>query len=267
MAVARDGTRRQSGQRLAANHLAVVLHEATTAGRLYPRYDDAADLLVVESLARPDLPYGVNVDSLVLFDLDSERKPVDFELLRPRRLWQVVEPFPETPRSIGPADLAFTEATVQRKHIRLPVHVITNAEHSCVRITFGRGRGAVEAVELSAQCMALIAGEQLIGFDLVIPPWTPNQRRRLHSTVEVRPGSNNVAVKLQYGAEDWGLVRRDQTSGETLLHVLPRATGESWTFEVNDLLVLLERATRDAETLSGRGEAPAEESRAAQQRG
>lgn len=251
MAVARDGTRRQGGQRLATNALGVVLRDATTAGRLYPRYDGAADLLVVESLERPDLPHGVNVDSLVLFDLDAERSLVDFELLRPRRLWQVVEPFPDPLLSNGPADIAFTEATVNQAHVRLPVHVITNAEHSRVRITFGRRRGAEQAVELSPDCRALIAGERLVGFDLVISPWTPDQRRRFHSTVEVRPGSEPTAVKLQYGAEDWGLMRRDPESDVIDVRILPRATGESWAFDVDELLVFLESARRQAASLGG----------------
>ena len=256
MAVARDGARRQGGQRLTANAITIELREPTAAGCLYPRYDDAADLLVVESQARRDLPYGVNIDSLVLFDLDAERKPVDFELLRPRRLWQVVEPFPETPPSIGPADIAFTEATVDREHLRLPVHVISNAEHSRVRIAFGKGRDGVQAVELSHDCAALIAGERLIGFDLVIPPWTPEARKRLHSTIELGSGADDVLAKLQYGAEEWGLLRHDRSSGKTHLEILPRATGESWAFELNHLLAALERANRDVAALRGGGEAP-----------
>ncbi len=229
--------------------LTVVVTDATTAGRIYPRYDDAADLLIVERLVRPDLPYGVNVNSLVLFDLDSERRLVDFELLRPRRLWQVVEPFPETPRSVGPADIAFTEAAVDREHVRLPVHVITNAEHSRVKIMFGRGRGAVKAVELSADCQALIAGERLVGFDVVISPWTPDQRRHFHTTVEVRPGTEGVAVKLQYGTEDWGVMHRNPGSDVIDLRILPRATGEGWDFDVDELLAFLHRARRQAASL------------------
>ena len=143
--------------------LRVRLRPASGSGRLRPRYDAEADLLEVGSAIRREWPYGVDIDGRVIFDLDRDRVLANFDLLIPRRLWQLAEEM-AAPQAARAADLEFEAETVAKKSFHLPVRVRTNSSKSCAVISFGHNGGSGSAVELSGDCYAFVDSGVLTGF-------------------------------------------------------------------------------------------------------
>lgn len=145
----------------------VELSAPTQAGRLFPKYDNEADLLEVCSRVPRPWPFGVNADSLVIFDIDSDRTLANFDLIIPKRYWPVAKP-DERPQVSRKADLVFTKETLEHKNFLLSVYVKTNNDRSLLTIRFGEAEGKAQAVELSEACIALVESNRLVGFFLIL---------------------------------------------------------------------------------------------------
>lgn len=149
--------------------LRVELRPATGAGRLYPRY--GADILSLESRLRRPWAYGVNLDSLIIFDLDADRVLANVDVLLPRRRWRTARAL-DVPRVWKQADLIFTPETVAHKNFSLPISTAAVEHKTRVRIEFGSPANtpapAVRAIALSEACLALVQDDILIGFDVTL---------------------------------------------------------------------------------------------------
>jgi hypothetical protein len=141
----------------------VYLRRPTVHGRLYPRYDDEADLLVVSRALLEPCPYGIDVDGTLVFDLDADHVLANFELLVPKRLWHVVSTS-EAPRPSREAEIVFSQSSVIQKSFHLPLEVRTNELQSYADIRIGRSEKEAIWVALSGSCFALLTRDRLKGF-------------------------------------------------------------------------------------------------------
>lgn len=145
--------------------ITVELLPPTPQGRLWPRYDADADILVAESPFPREWPYGIDIDGRIIFDIDKQRRLANFDLHIPRRLWKVRQ-------GVGPPtrarehDIMFTTETLNEKSFSIDLEVTTNSERTEARILFGERPAleAVQAVKLSDQCFAYVDGGRLAGF-------------------------------------------------------------------------------------------------------
>lgn len=141
----------------------VKLRDATERGRLYPRYDEEADVLELSSTVPRDWPHGIDIDGRIIFDLDADRVLVNLDLLIPRRRWKIT-PSLEPPQASRSADLEIAEISLAHKSFHLPLEVTTNEPRSCARILFGKVEHQSSQVALSSRCLAFIEEDRLIGF-------------------------------------------------------------------------------------------------------
>jgi len=137
----------------------------TEAGRLYPYYDKEVDVLVVCShFARP-WPFGFDIDTDVIFDLDEWRVLANIDMRIPRREWKTEGFGADAPMIAPPGDLAFTPETVEARSFSLPLAVRTDVQTGRVSIRFSTLRPD-RVVSLSPVCIAFLRQDELLGFDV-----------------------------------------------------------------------------------------------------
>lgn len=145
--------------------ITVRLLPPTPQGRLWPRYNADADILVAESRFHQEWPYGIDIDGRIIFDIDEQRRLANFDLHIARRLWKVRQ-------GVGPPtrarehDIMFTTEALNEKSFSMDLEVTTNSERTEARILFGERPtlDALEAVKLSDQCFAYVDDGRLAGF-------------------------------------------------------------------------------------------------------
>ncbi len=142
--------------------LRVVAEPPTSAGRLYPRYDPQAGMLMAESTVARLWMFGIDIDGRIIFDLDEHRVLANIDLHLPRHRW-VRDLGDDTPTAAPPADLVFTPETVAYKSFSLPLRVRSDRQARRLRIEIGEKRPD-RTVALSESCFALLAGHELVGF-------------------------------------------------------------------------------------------------------
>ncbi len=142
----------------------IRLQNPTERGRLYPRYDEEADVLEVGSSVQRDWLYGVDIDGNVVFDLDSDRVLANFDLLVPKYLWKVTESAGRWSSPSQEADLQFHRETLKHKSFHLPLEVTTDEKRSLVSIRFGEVNQQARVIILSESCLALVEADHLLGF-------------------------------------------------------------------------------------------------------
>lgn len=141
----------------------VELSRPTARGRLYPRYNNEADLLEVGSSVPREWTYGIDIDGTVIFDIDADRILANFDLLIPKRLWEVTS-IPLNPHSSRQVDLRISEGSITHKSFHLPLTVMTNHSRSCAYILFGTTESSTSWITLSDSCLALVLQDRLRGF-------------------------------------------------------------------------------------------------------
>jgi hypothetical protein len=135
----------------------------TSFGRLYPRYDDDSGILAVESRIKRPWPFGVDVDGTIVFDLDEARLLANFDLHIPRARWERSLPEEQSFATAEAADIEFTDETVRQKSFHLPIRARTDAGARRLLVQIGDAR-PTNSVALSERCVALLAGNELVGF-------------------------------------------------------------------------------------------------------
>lgn len=143
----------------------VTFEPLTDGHRLYPHYDEEADLLEVGRRQLESCPYGANLDSTVIFDCDAQRILVDFEVIARRRRWSVTPGLSWRPPTQSAA-LRFSEESVEQHDFIREETVETTPDRSLVRITFGAAREGAEVIALSEVCSAFVADGELCGFQV-----------------------------------------------------------------------------------------------------
>lgn len=144
--------------------IVVVVAPPTIAGRLYPRYVQDVGILAVESKVTRPWPFGVDIDGRLVFDLDEQQILANFDLHIPRNRWT---------KDLGkarlvsgpPGDLVFSRETLDIKSFSLDIKLRTDDALRRLRISIGTKEFG-RAVALSEKCMALLAGDELVGFDI-----------------------------------------------------------------------------------------------------
>jgi hypothetical protein len=131
---------------------------------LYPKYDREAHVLEVESRVARPWPYGIDIDGTIIFDVDSDGVLGNFDLLIPKKLWKSSKELLARPDTTRRAGLAFTEETLKHKSFHLPLEVKSNSRRSRALIRFGTKSCATEGIQLSGKCVALVCGDELVGF-------------------------------------------------------------------------------------------------------
>lgn len=147
----------------------VVLRDSADSGRLYPSYDEEADILAVGSRVSRAWPYGIDIDGAVIFDLDADRLIANFDLLVAKRYWEPTwdGPPPTPSRS---ASIEVAPESIKHKSFNLPLTVSSDRRGRFVYISFSTGSAPQRWVGLSEQCLAAIAGEFLVGFFVILDP-------------------------------------------------------------------------------------------------
>lgn len=135
----------------------------TAENKLYPQYDQEAQILEVSSKSQRSWSYGVDIDGTIVFDLDTNRVLVNFDLLISKKLWRVV-PNLELRTSARKGMLSFSMASIKHKSFHLPITVLTNKSQSEVLIRFGETKSGTTAISLSEKCIALVSADVLVGF-------------------------------------------------------------------------------------------------------
>ena len=144
--------------------LEVIIGPSTPAGRIYPRYVSTAGILAVGSREPRPWVYGVDIDGRLVFDLDSDRRLVNFDLHIPRARWQA-----QAINSVAvigrPGDLLFSPNTTRAKSFGIDLDTKWDSPTRTLLILIGHAKFDV-AVALSEQCMGLVADNQLVGFQI-----------------------------------------------------------------------------------------------------
>lgn len=150
----------------------VMPRQPTVRGRLYPRYDRDAGILIAESRVPREWPYGVNVDGNLIMDIDADRILANFDLHIPAHRWKV-STLPTMRHREGDADLEFLPETIETQSYDLGMSVTTNHTRSLVFIAFGPSLETCNCFGLSERCMFFTRDDELMGF-LVLLNWESN---------------------------------------------------------------------------------------------
>ena len=140
----------------------VLIQPPTKRGRLYPRYDKDAGILVLESREPRAWPYGLDIDGVIVFDIDETRVLANLDLHMRADLWERTSS-PFWPNKVKSGDLAFPDEMLKVKSFHLPLRVRTNPNVHYIRIDIGE-REIQEYIALSDECLALVTEDQLVGF-------------------------------------------------------------------------------------------------------
>ncbi|GEM_PF-2104830 len=145
----------------------VTVLPPTEQGRLYPRYDIEAQILEVSSRVPRSWPFGIDIDGCIIFDIDSDFRLANFDLLIPRRLWRIDPTVAwQLPTTAG--DLQISRTSIRHKSFHLPLRVRTNSDRTVVVIRFSISPYSPVEIALSDQCTAQLTGQRLDGFVVVL---------------------------------------------------------------------------------------------------
>ena len=143
------------------------LRPPTPHGRLYPRYDEEADLLEVGSRFEREWTFGIDIDGTIIFDIDANYVLANFDLLIPKRYWEVSTELTR-PTKTRKWNLEVLARSIEHKSFHLPLIVNTNQARSAVQITFGSLEEGTKWAELSDDCFALVRQDILCGFFILL---------------------------------------------------------------------------------------------------
>lgn len=151
------------------NDICVSLETPTEQGHLlYVRDPDVAEhLLYLRSPEFQRTTYSVTLEDPVIFRLDSEGILGSAKFVIPRRAWIQTATMP-VPTAARSARLRFTPATIEQRSVDMTANVMTNKQYSYAAITFGSPEVHTFWVALSQNCFALLAGNRLKGFFILI---------------------------------------------------------------------------------------------------
>lgn len=148
---------------MSLTRLRVDVVAASPESSLRPRYDDEVDFLVLETPIERLWPYGVDIDGNIVFDIDAGYVLANVDLHIPRRLWADA-PSLEWPQRLRQGGLLIKEETVREKSLSIPIKVSSCRDETTttVLVSIGEERHDL-AVELSADCLALLSGDRRTG--------------------------------------------------------------------------------------------------------
>lgn len=146
----------------AVRGIAVSVAPPTDRGRLYPRYDESAGILAIESRFERPWPFGVDIDGRVIFDIDEDGLLANVDLHVPKARWK--KDLKDDVAIVAPAgDLIFSRETIAKKSFSFPLGMRADPGLRRLRIEFGTER-LDRAIALSGSCIALLSAGELIGF-------------------------------------------------------------------------------------------------------
>jgi hypothetical protein len=145
----------------------IEVHSPVRGVLLSPHYDADADILSVTSGSQIDWPYGIDIDGNLVFDLDAQRRLVNFDLHIPRRLWSRAK-LKEWPRSSIAGNLAFSKQAIDQKSFNTPINVMHDKEQGILSIGIGSEQRD-RVIEISKSCIALLHQSELVGFLVKLP--------------------------------------------------------------------------------------------------
>jgi hypothetical protein len=148
----------------------VAIREPTERGRLYPRaVHMGKDLwIVLESPVRRPCPYGLNIGWDIQCDIDADGLLVNVDVEVGVRHWRVTNTVAQ-PSATRRADVILTRSTLERNSFPWDVEVRTDKHRSLAVISWNDAETFSECIELSSECYALVRGDCLIGFVVVVP--------------------------------------------------------------------------------------------------
>jgi hypothetical protein len=109
--------------------------------------------------------FGVDIDGRLVFDLDEQHVLANFDLHIPKTRWKRGSLEEESPVIAAAGDLAFAAETIETKSFSLPLMIRTDVRTRRVRIEFATDKPN-RAVALSSSCIALLSGDELVGFEV-----------------------------------------------------------------------------------------------------
>jgi len=139
----------------------ILVREATPEGRLYPRYSEESQMLILASPVSRDWPLGIDVDGRVVFDIDANRVVANVDIHIPKHRWSPGR-LPPWPKKSEAGDLAFSEEAIAKKSFSFPIRMVCNEERSSV-LLYLDDQDPDRVIQLSDDCGALVRGNLLIG--------------------------------------------------------------------------------------------------------
>lgn len=130
---------------------------------LCPNYDFEADLLTISNINQEEWSYGIDIDGKIVFDFNSNYTLSSFDVLIPKKLWEVVSDF-EILEPMYNGKLKISEESIKIKSFHLPVKVHTNEDKTLVKVLFGGSEKWNSIVKLSEKCYTLVYSSILKGF-------------------------------------------------------------------------------------------------------
>ena len=120
-------------------------------------------LLYLRSSSEFKMVYRLNLDGgIVLIGADESKRLIDLEIRIPRSRWRI------SPLITWPEQLISGDIELKLKSTRyeadIPASAYCDKEYSMVSIQFGAQNDKPNWIALSSQCLASVAGDQLIGF-------------------------------------------------------------------------------------------------------
>ncbi len=132
-----------------------------------PQYDYESDLLYVEIQELDLSPFGLNIDSLVIVDLDDHQRLMGVEFLVPRRLWKRRQ-LSAVEEVAGEWVASFPVASRNTEY-DLPVEFYRDRTKRLLRVTFGGEAPGAKLYPVAPKVGLLMADGSLAGIDVIVP--------------------------------------------------------------------------------------------------
>lgn len=144
------------------NNIIVNVAQYSGACELHPTYDAEANILEVASNYTREWTYGIDIDGNVVFDIDSNYKIANFDLLIPHHLW-ISKNFSSENNNNKFVDLEISIESIRQKSFNFSnLKIYVNKQNNNVKILFDKKYENINAYKLSKYCQALISKKDIL---------------------------------------------------------------------------------------------------------
>ena len=146
------------------------VERAPSSGASAPSYDRESGILEVPIIEGEQWTNGFDLDALVVVDVTDDLAVANLDILVPRDDWVRGLPLTRLERRSGLRRLRVTPEVLATKSFTATPEVFVSEDGTRVQVLLPGKRQAVRGIPISKHCDSLVVGDELVGFQIKIPP-------------------------------------------------------------------------------------------------